>query len=397
MSVRIAATALIVIAVPINVPAQEQKTDRGHEVTIISFDPPGSSLTSPEAINRAGVITGWYMDPNASGCFHGFVRERDGAFTTIDVPGAGAKCDVGGTFPFSINPRGEIAGYYNDTNLINHGFLRIPCRSDRDENNNPKKCYEVAIITFDVSGPGGGTFPQSINREGAVTGFTSYTPYCNIALSNTCSGALSFLRTRDGKLNTFDVPGASENTWAVSINKDGAITGTWYDSASSLYRAFVRDRDGSFTTFDAPGAAGYQNGTNAMSINGKGDITGFYEDVNFVFHGFVRTSGGAIDEFDPPGSTGTFPSSISADGSVTGYYSDANYTYHGFLRGADGTLSTFDVPGANTSPGVGTVPVSINREGAITGAYADKSGLVHGFLRTPQPDCAMPTGQTENK
>ncbi len=302
----IAAMALTVTAIPMNLPAHNEQEDRGdnHQPTIITFDPPGSSNTIATAINPAGVITGSYLDPNASGCLHGFLRARDGAFTTVDVPGASTKCDIGGTFPVNINPTGEITGYYSDANFMEHGFLRVSCRSDRDEKKNEEECEQGAIVTFDVSGRGGETYPQSINPEGAVTGFTSYTPNCNVALELICSGALSFVRARDGKLTTFDVPGAYENTWAVGINAAGMVTGTWYDSATSLYRGFLRNRDGSFITFDAPGAAGYQNGTNPMSINGKGAITGFYEDVNFFFHGFVRDPDGTLADFDPPGSTG---------------------------------------------------------------------------------------------
>jgi hypothetical protein len=40
--------------------------------TITSFDPPGSTFTAPESINRSGVIAGFYYDDN--GTAHGFVR-----------------------------------------------------------------------------------------------------------------------------------------------------------------------------------------------------------------------------------------------------------------------------------------------------------------------------------
>jgi len=38
-------------------------------------------------------------------------------FTTIDVPGSTF------TFPFAINPAGEIVGLYFDANDVGHGFL----------------------------------------------------------------------------------------------------------------------------------------------------------------------------------------------------------------------------------------------------------------------------------
>ena len=50
--------------------------------TFTTFDPPGSLVTEPFAINPAGAITGPYFD--ASGIEHGFLRARDGTLTTFD-------------------------------------------------------------------------------------------------------------------------------------------------------------------------------------------------------------------------------------------------------------------------------------------------------------------------
>ena len=88
----------------------------------ITFDAPGAGTgpfqgTLPEAINPAGAIAGLYLD--ASSLYHGFLRDPDGALTTIDVPGARQ------TFPYGINPG-------------NRGLLRcqrprprLPARSQR--------------------------------------------------------------------------------------------------------------------------------------------------------------------------------------------------------------------------------------------------------------------------
>jgi hypothetical protein len=50
------------------------------------------------------------------------VRDKDGTITSFDVLGAGSN----GTFPASINPRGEITGSYSDASNVSHGFLREP-------------------------------------------------------------------------------------------------------------------------------------------------------------------------------------------------------------------------------------------------------------------------------
>jgi hypothetical protein len=61
--------------------------------------------TFPSGINNAGTIAGAYFD--AAFIPHGFLRARDGSFTTFDVPGA-----VNGAFPIGINDAGEVTGFY---------------------------------------------------------------------------------------------------------------------------------------------------------------------------------------------------------------------------------------------------------------------------------------------
>jgi hypothetical protein len=86
---------------------------RARDGTFTTFDPPDATLTSPASINPAGEITGYYYNG-----LHGFVRARDGTFITFDPPGSIQ------TYPTSINPAGEITGHYYYVNLGNaHGFL----------------------------------------------------------------------------------------------------------------------------------------------------------------------------------------------------------------------------------------------------------------------------------
>src|SRR5580700_9804702 len=60
-----------------------------------SFDPPGSTSTTPNWISPQGVIVGGYVD--AGGTNHGFILDG-GKFTTVDFPGAA------GTILTSLNP-----------------------------------------------------------------------------------------------------------------------------------------------------------------------------------------------------------------------------------------------------------------------------------------------------
>jgi hypothetical protein len=66
-----------------------------------SFDPPGSTSTTPNWISPQGVIVGGYID--ASGANHGFILEG-GKYTTVDFPGAA------GTILTSLNPSGQMSG-----------------------------------------------------------------------------------------------------------------------------------------------------------------------------------------------------------------------------------------------------------------------------------------------
>ncbi len=262
-----------------------------------------------------------------------------------------------GTFAQSINPAGAITGTYSDASSVEHGFLRA---------------RDGTFTTFDAPGAIG-TFAQSINPAGAIAG--QYFDATNIH---------GFLRAPDGTFTTFDAPSAVNGTFpgclpfaSSSINPVGAIAGCYAD-ASNAGHGFLRAPDGTFTTFDAPGAV---NGTLPVSINPAGAIAGYYVDASNASHGFLRVPGGTFTTFDAPGAvSGTFAYSINPVGAIAGQYYASNAS-PGFLRAPDGTFTTFDVPG---SPG--TFPYSVNRAGAITGVCLLPSAdgmdfLAHGFLR----------------
>jgi hypothetical protein len=88
----------------------------------------------------------------------------------------------------------------------------------------------------------------------------------------------------------------------------------------------LRTPDGAITTFGVPGATRY---VEPQAINPAGAITGYFCCEN---EGFLRAPDGAITKFKPPGASLTFPSAINATGAIIGVYSDANGVLHGFLR-----------------------------------------------------------------
>jgi hypothetical protein len=312
---------------------------------------------------------------------HGFLRTPDGRIITFEAPGAGSENVSGfygtpggvlggqGTYPWSINAVGAIAGAYADGRSVLHGFLLTS---------------EGEFISFDAPAPyvgtgeGQGTSAGNINPSGVIWG------------GATDSNGVShgFLRTPDGKFTIVDAPdagtGSGQGTFgeaASCINASGAVTGTYVDS-NNVAHGFVRTRDGKLTEFDVSGAGtGAGQGTNSWSIDDAGAVTGAYYDADGVGHGFVRAPGGAITTFDVPVAVqGTIPEGISA-GAIIGNYIDAEGANHGFVRAPDGKLTYFDVPGAGTGSGQGTIPLTNNPADAITGVYIDGDGVLHGFLR----------------
>jgi probable HAF family extracellular repeat protein len=65
------------------------------------------------AINDPGQIVGFFED--SSFLLHGFLRDKDGTFSIIDIPGAVL------TEPHAINDPGDIVGREG-----NDGFLAVP-------------------------------------------------------------------------------------------------------------------------------------------------------------------------------------------------------------------------------------------------------------------------------
>lgn len=304
---------------------------------------------------------------------------------TIDASGAGSTPGLGlGTQGENINPAGTITGLYADANNVMHGFLRTP---------------HGTFITFDVPGAGAvpnlyfkatpagtyggqGTYAMSINPEGAIAG--SYFDEDTVGHG--------FLRAPDGKFTSFDDPDASLTsylgTFAWNINPAGVIAGNYWD-ANSVRHGFVRSPNGKFANFD-PLVSVSTFVCLASCINPAGVVNGYYFTADGVTHGFVRAPDGRITEFDVPDAgieagQGTFSVSINAEGAVTGGYVTGDNVTHGFVRTPDGRITKFDVPGAGTdgSQAQGTYAEAINDAGWVTGEYTDSNDVQHGFVRAP--------------
>jgi probable HAF family extracellular repeat protein len=118
--------------------------DQGVFTTI---DVPGAQHTIALDINNSGQIVGEYQD--ASGMFHGFMRDSSGAFTTVDVPAATRTLITG------INDRGQAVGVYADAEGTTHAFLFEDGR----------------VTTIDVPGALF-TQPYAVNNRGQIVGIS---------------------------------------------------------------------------------------------------------------------------------------------------------------------------------------------------------------------------------
>lgn len=131
---------------------------------------------------------------------------------------------------------------------------------------------------------------------------------------------------------TFDPPG-SIFTVVYQINPSGTIIGVYQDTGG-VYHAFMRDPNGKITSYDVPGAGkGPFQGTAFVSINPSGTVVGQYIDSNNVYHVFRLRPQGAVTKFDAPNAgtgtgQGTFGYNINPSGEIAGQYGN---TGNGFL------------------------------------------------------------------
>jgi len=257
------------------------------------------------------------------------VRSPQGKFTSFDVPKVGGS----GTFPIAINLEGAVVGFYGDSNGSLHAFLRSP-EGKLTTWIGPGAC------TTDGSQGCFGSGASNINAFGIVTG----------GFENNGGNFVhhDFIRTPDGKLKTFDVPAAGTGSYQGTgcpgcfsgLNQLGAVAGIYSDD-NSVNHGFLRSPDGNITTFDVPGAGtDVGQGTGcpsdcSVSLNNWGAITGTYIDANYNYHGYLRSPKGKIVTVDPAGTIFTSPAGINDAGVITGTYVDANFVYHGFVRISD--------------------------------------------------------------
>jgi hypothetical protein len=330
------------------------------QATIVEFDAPGSTFTIPDSINSTGSIVGYYIDSQMSS--HGFLRDSTGNITTIDAPGAAHEASVG-TFPIAINDSAEIAGYYtplsNPSSYL--GFIR-------DSAGNFSSFGVPGSVTTEV---------LAFNNAGQTAGCQTVASSCG------ASPDQGFVRGPSGGTFAFSPEGAI-TVDPSGMNASGSVTGSYADSKNSIH-GFILSPGDKITEFSLPGFVGSGVGTFPTGINDGGVVAGWFQDEVLRSRGFLRAANGKVTVFDAPGSeTYTYTQTINFGGSVAGFYSGSlSVAYRGFVRDPLGNFTTFAAPGAGHAPGLGTAALAINRNGVVAGFYYDANTMAHGYLRTP--------------
>jgi hypothetical protein len=332
-------------------------------------------------INDLGVVDGGYWDAN--NILHGFVGRYNGNLTTFDAPGAGTTGGGQGTWPQGINIVGAVTGNFTDDSYRTHGFLRTA--------GGKFQIFDAPGAGTGISANGNwlGTYPESISDFGVIAGYY-------IDPNDVWHG---FVRNLNGKITTFDAPGAGTgvgqgttvNYSAPSLNDLGTIAGIYID-ADGVNHGYLRTRDGNFTLFDAPHmGTDPGQGTIPSSINLEGVVSTICADSYSHWHGCVRGKNGKFSMFDvfpaAPGEfTMTVPEQINNFGVVTGYvFEPGNYLLHGFVRTPDGKVTRIDDPNAGTDGyPQGTSGYVLNDLGMVAGNYTDSNYVSHGFVRLPK-------------
>ena len=291
------------------------------------FDAPNSGYTLPTSINDRGEVTGYVFTSDRR--VRGFVRMLDGRIDVFDAVAGGTD-----TEPVGINNNGEVAG---------GGFLRL-------------KGGQITLFSAPGALPGR-TFASGINSRGSITGkFVNDTPPLDHG----------YVRSRDGKITTFDPPSSSDLVVA-GINDRGDVAGTFEDwTESGKQRIFVRDENGLYAFVDLP------NGSPLVAgINNRGEIAGVYvlsSDAGNKVIGYFRDQRGIVTEIDIPDPDVT---GVNNHGEVVGIFSNPEKGGKtcGFIWRLNGRTTILDFP-----EGTATYAYGINNRGQVIGAF-DVAGL----------------------
>jgi hypothetical protein len=279
--------------------------DRGHVVgtaddhgflwkngTFTQIDVPGALFTEASGINNRQQIVGWYLS-GSDHRQHGFLRERDGTFKTIDPPTPGSFR----TYAYGINNKGDIVGsFFDGVEPGTHGFVF--------------RNGEYTVI--DVPDyPLTRVFGGNSARQIAGT----------IAADDDIAPRRGFIYA-GGIFTAIDEPAAHSpsenppNTWVTNLDDALRVVGYYLGSDSETKQTAVK-------------RSRRQRSMGKM-IETLEQSRSFSLAVDFRYHGFVL-AGGKFTTVDVPGAVDTLPMASNTAGLLVGQYTDAAGNRHGYL------------------------------------------------------------------
>ena len=146
-----------------------------------------------------------------------------------------------------------IAGYYLDGSEAYHGFLRAA---------------DGTIASFD----------PTVSMYTAATGINDKGRWS--VMSRSSDKFHGFARTADGTVTSFDAPEGSGGTFADSIDAKGAITG-YYAVFGGGYHGFERGPIGTIKTFD-PLNSNYTTGNHCRALWPRGLFLGHKRPLSWI-------------------------------------------------------------------------------------------------------------------
>jgi len=208
---------------------------------------------TPEGINNAGTIVGYYNDGTLPIKNHGFILSGGSTYLPLDFPGsASTNCT-------HINDAGTIVGYYRDTQGYYHGFIQLNGASPTSLN------YPGAKNTY----------AQGINNNGTIVGWWE----------DNNGRRYGFMW--DSSPHTLDFNANNiRATLAFGINDSGKVVG-WWEDINSVGHGFTWSSTDGYSSFDYPGVP-Y---THAYGINNAGTIVGSFAFYNNTMKGFTLNKG----------------------------------------------------------------------------------------------------------
>jgi len=212
-------------------------------VTLFTF--PGALGSDAFGINDDGSIVGAYsltgMDQ------HGYVRDPDGNFTTIDFP---SPTNAGGQ-AIGINNKGDVVGFYFDlADFQLHGYVRF---------------NDGEFQVIDHPNANGLTIALGINDNGVICG--SYNDF-NLGFPETAY-------TLENGVFTDFLPAGATSSNALKINNNGAFVGQFSPTELNPFEvdgpAYLQDQGG-LKILEFPNV----EDTDLWGLNQKRDVVGAF-------------------------------------------------------------------------------------------------------------------------